>query len=90
MQDNSVSLQAVLWVSLAGLVQVQLDRLCGHACKIVGRKGTFWPLPTFVVTAADQPGAPLEAKSATGAWNAVLARINASINARCGCVDVLG
>ncbi|KAK9799422.1 hypothetical protein WJX73_008139 [Symbiochloris irregularis] len=61
---------------------VQLDMLCGHECKIVGRRGTFWPQPTFIVTAADQPGAPLEAKSATGAWNAVLARINASIEAR--------
>ena len=64
-------------------MQVQLDRLCGHECRILGRRGAFWPQPTFVITAADQPQAPLEAKSATGAWNAVLARINAAIVARC-------
>lgn len=63
-------------------LQVQLDRLCRHECKILGRRGAFWPQPTFVVTAADLPKAPLEAKSATGAWNAVLARINAGIEAR--------
>ena len=63
-------------------MQVQVDQLCRHECKIVGRGGEYWPLPTFVITAADQPGAPLMAKSATGAWNAVLARINAAIDRR--------
>ena len=53
-----------------------------HVCSVVGRGGAHWPLPTFVVTAADRPDEPLAARSATGAWSAVLARISRRITER--------
>ena len=53
-----------------------------HVCSVVGAGGAHWPLPTFVVTAADRPDEPLAARSATGAWSAVLARIAQRIRER--------
>ena len=61
--------------------QVDPDDSCRHECRILGRQGCFWPLPTFQIVAADTL-APIDAKSATGAWSGVLVRINAAIKAR--------
>ncbi|KAK9824373.1 hypothetical protein WJX72_009819 [[Myrmecia] bisecta] len=59
-----------------------LDQLCVHECQILGPQGSFWPAATFRIIAMDNPDAPLDAKSATGAWNAVLNRINDVIETR--------
>ncbi len=64
--------------------QVALDQLCLHTCTILGARGCFWPAPTFRITAADRPSEMIDAKTPTGAWNAVLARINGVIESRCG------
>jgi hypothetical protein len=53
-----------------------------HECRVVGAGGAHWPAPTFVIVAADRPDEPLAARSATGAWAAVLARIGSVIEAR--------
>ncbi len=50
---------------------VALGSTCAHECAVVGPGGTFWPAPTFTVTAADRPLEPLVAKSCTGCWSAV-------------------
>ncbi len=50
---------------------VVLDQLCVHECTVIGRGGTFWPAPTFKVTAMDRADEPLIAKSCTGCWSAV-------------------
>lgn len=63
-------------------IQVELDQLCAHECHIFSR-GLFSPGPTFRIVASDRPDEPLDAKSATGAWNAVLERINSEIRRRC-------
>ncbi len=55
-----------------------LSESCEHACSIVAR-GTHAPAPTFRIVAADRPDAPLEGKSASACWSAVLARCNAEI-----------
>ena len=62
--------------------QVELDQLCLHTCTILGGGGCFWPAPTFRITAADRPQEMIDAKTPTGAWNAVLSRINAEIETR--------
>ncbi len=62
--------------------QVELDQLCMHTCSILGQEGHFWPAPTFRIVASDRPDEQLDAKSPTGAWNAVLSRINSEIEAR--------
>ena len=54
-----------------------------HTCSILGQEGPHWPAPTFRIVAADRPDEVLDAKSPTGAWNAVLSRINSEIEARC-------
>ncbi|KAK9827901.1 hypothetical protein WJX74_008299 [Apatococcus lobatus] len=61
---------------------VVLEQLCLHDCHILGQGGKFWPQPTFRIVAADQVSKPVEGRSATGAWNAILARINENINKR--------
>ncbi|KAK9905576.1 hypothetical protein WJX75_002376 [Coccomyxa subellipsoidea] len=61
---------------------VELDQLCMHTCSILGQEGPHWPAPTFRIVAADRPDEVLDAKSPTGAWNAVLSRINSEIEAR--------
>ena len=63
--------------------QVELDQLCLHTCTIVGAGGSFWPAPTFRIEATDRTQSIIEAKSPTGAWNAVLQRINLEIERRC-------
>ena len=64
---------------------VDLDATVDHECRVIGEGGAHWPAPTFVVVAADRPDEPLAARSATGAWAAVLARIGAAIEvARAG------
>ena len=60
-----------------------LNQLCLHDCYILGQGGKFWPQPTFRIVAADQASKPVDGRSATGAWNAILARINDNINRRC-------
>lgn len=67
---------------LVSYQQVELDQLCMHTCSILGQEGHFWPAPTFRIVAADRPDEELEAKSPTGAWNAVLSRINSEIEGR--------
>ncbi|BDA47156.1 probable transforming growth factor beta regulator 1 at C-terminar half [Coccomyxa sp. Obi] len=61
---------------------VELDQLCLHTCSILGKEDHFWPAPTFRIVAADRPDEELDAKSPTGAWNAVLSRINSEIETR--------
>lgn len=68
---------------------MELDQLCMHTCSILGREGPNWPAPTFRIVAADRPEEVLDAKSPTGAWNAVLSRINSEIEARCACLNFL-
>ena len=64
---------------------VDLDATVDHECRVIGEGGAHWPAPTFVVVAADRPDEPLAARSATGAWAAVLARIGEAIEvARAG------
>ena len=62
--------------------QVELAQLCLHTCSIVGAGGSFWPAPTFRIEATDRAQSIIEAKSPTGAWNAVLQRINLEIERR--------
>ena len=69
--------------------QVELDQLCLHTCSIVGAGGSFWPAPTFRIEAADRSHSIIEAKSPTGAWNAVLQRINLEIERRCALASPL-
>ena len=69
--------------------QVELDQLCLHTCSIVGAGGSFWPAPTFRIEAADRAHSIIEAKSPTGAWNAVLQRINLEIERRCALASPL-
>lgn len=59
---------------------IDLDAMCVHECEIV--KGRFWPMPTFVITAADRPTERLYSKSCTGCWTLILKRINNEINRR--------
>lgn len=47
------------------------DALCLHECEIIGEGGTYWPSPTFKVTARDREDEPVEAKSCTGCWSQV-------------------
>lgn len=47
------------------------DALCLHECEIIGEGGTFWPSPTFMVTARDREEEPIVAKSCTGCWSQV-------------------
>ncbi|KAK3284326.1 hypothetical protein CYMTET_8016 [Cymbomonas tetramitiformis] len=60
---------------------VDIDQLCVHVCSIFS-KGKFHPAPTFRVLAMDRPDEPLDGKSATACWKAILDRINAEINER--------
>ena len=62
-------------------VQEDTGSSCRHICRIIGKGGKFWPLPTFVIE-ADDCSEPIVAKSATGAWSGILGRINAAITAR--------
>lgn len=50
---------------------VDLGALTLHECEIIGEGGTFWPAPTFVVTARDRQDEPVVAKSCTGCWSGV-------------------
>lgn len=59
---------------------VQLDAICIHECRIIGKGGKFWPAPTFEIIAQDRLEEPLVAKSPTGCWNGILKRINAEID----------
>lgn len=54
---------------------------CWHNCSILGETGAYWPLPTFEIRAEDSKE-PIVAKSATGAWTAILNRIKAAIITR--------
>ena len=65
-----------------GCLMQELDQLCVHDCHILGRGGKYWPQPTFRIIAQDLASKPVDGKSATGAWNAILTRINDSINRR--------
>ncbi len=53
-----------------------------HTCTILGEGGLYWPAPTFRIVALDRPDEELDARSPTGAWNAILTRINNEIEAR--------
>ena len=53
-----------------------------HTCTILGEGGLFWPAPTFRIVALDRPNDELDARSPTGAWNAILTRINNEIEHR--------
>jgi hypothetical protein len=60
---------------------VDLEQHCIHECSIHAN-GIFKPGPTFRIVAADRPAEPLEGKSATMCWSAVLARRNGEIERR--------